>query len=383
MRIAFFSHLDMNLFVFRLPWMAALQAVGHEVHAVVPRGEYFERFAAHGILAVPFEMRRGSLNPLRLAGAVRRLRVLFAGQCYDAVDTFTLQGSIVGALAARGAGVPLVICHVTGLGYLFTDHGLKARLLRVPVRGLARRAFCAARRVTFQNPDDLAELASLIPEGKRAIIKGTGVDTDYFSLAAVAAAQVAALRREAGIGEASVVVTFIGRLLRHKGLAELLAAFTALSARHPEALLLLVGWRDEGNPGVVPTGEWARARAHPAVRFLGRREDVREILALTDVYALPSHREGTPRTVLEAMAMSRAVVTTDVPGCRQTVEDGVTGLLVPREDVVALTAALERLIADPDLRRRLGEAGRRKAEREFSTRIVVDQVLRLHEGPPA
>jgi glycosyltransferase involved in cell wall biosynthesis len=141
-------------------------------------------------------------------------------------------------------------------------------------------------------------------------------------------------------------------------------------------VLLMAGWRDEGNPGVVAAA--ALAQAGPAVKFLGKRDDVREILALTDIYALPSHREGTPRTVLEAMAMGRPVVTTDVPGCRQTVEDGVTGLLVPREDPAALAAALERLAADPGLRGRLGEAGRRKAEREFSNAGVLREVLRLH-----
>lgn len=378
MRIAFFSHLDMNLFVFRLPWIAALQAAGHEVHVVVPRGEYFDRFAAHGVAAVAFDMARGSLNPLRLAGAVRRLRALLLAGRYDALDAFTLQGSIVGGLAARGAGVPLVICHVTGLGYLFTADDPVTRALRLPARLLARRAFAAARRVAFQNSDDLAELGGLVPAEKRVLIPGTGVDMDFFSPAAADCERMAAVRREAGLGEKSVVVTFVGRLLRHKGVEELLAAFAALSARCPEAVLLVAGWRDEGNPGVVAPELLERARANPAVRFLGKRDDVREILALTDVFALPSHREGTPRTVLEAMAMGRPVVATDVPGCRQTVEDGVTGLLVPKGDVAALAAALERLVRDGALRRRLGEAGRLKAGREFSTGVVLGRVLSLH-----
>jgi glycosyltransferase involved in cell wall biosynthesis len=178
------------------------------------------------------------------------------------------------------------------------------------------------------------------------------------------------------------VVTFVGRLLRHKGVEELLAAFTSLSARHPEAVLLLVGWRDEGNPGVVGADVLERASANPAVRFLGMRDDVREILAVTDIFALPSHREGMPRTALEAMAMGRPVVATDVPGCRQAVEDGVTGLLVPRGDPASLEAALERLMGDDGLRRRLGEAGRLRAAREFSTGVVVRQVLRLHGMAP-
>lgn len=378
MRIAFFSHLDMNLFVFRLPWIAALQAAGHEVHAVVPRGEYFERFAAHGVEAVEFAMARGSLNPLRLAGTVRRLRALLAAGRYDAVDCFTLQGSIIGSPAARGAGVPLIICHVTGLGYLFTAADPVTRALRLPARLLARRAFAAARWVTFQNPDDLAELGDLVPAEKRALIPGTGIDTGLFSPAAADRPRVEAIRREAGLGEGSVVVTFVGRLLRHKGLEELLAAFSALSAQCPEAVLLVAGWRDEGNPGVVAAELLGRARGNPAVRFLGKRDDVREILALTDIYALPSHREGMPRTVLEAMAMGRPVVATDVPGCRQAVEDGVTGTLVPKGDVAALAAALERLARDGALRRRMGESGRARAVREFSTGVVLGQVLGLH-----
>jgi N,N'-diacetylbacillosaminyl-diphospho-undecaprenol alpha-1,3-N-acetylgalactosaminyltransferase len=123
-----------------------------------------------------------------------------------------------------------------------------------------------------------------------------------------------------------------------------------------------------------------RFSAGSHVRFLGKRQDIREILAATDVYALPSYREGTPRTVLEAMAMGKPVITTDAPGCRQTVEDGVTGLLVPVGDHAAVAAALERLIGDEQLRRRMGAAGRERAARIFSDEVVVREVVRLHES---
>lgn len=380
MRIAFFSHLDMNLYLFRLAWMRALQEAGHEVRAVVPRGEYFDRFTQHGIEAVPFDMERGSLNPLRLAGAKVRLARTLTALRPEIVDTFTLQGSLVGAPAARRAGVPTIICHVTGLGYLFTERGLRARALRATVRTLARRAFRAARWVTFQNEDDRGELADLVEAGKTLIIRGTGIDTGFFAPGAADPGAVRRVREEAGIAPECVVVTFVGRLLRHKGIVELVEAVRALSPRLPQLRLLVVGWRDGGNPAVVSASFERGLAADPRIRFLGTREDVREILAATDIYALPSHREGTPRTVLEAMAMGKPVVSTDVPGCRQTVADGETGLLVPRGDARALASALERLAADPALRRRLGEAGRARAEREFSTEVVVRHVLRLHGG---
>lgn len=380
MRIAFFSPLDMNLFVFRLSWMTALVAAGHEVLAVVPPGDYAGRFREHGIAEVPFPMRRGSLSPLRALRTERRLGRLLAGLRCDVVNAFTLQGVVLGAAAARRAGVPHVVCHVTGLGYLFTERGPRARVLRVATRLLARRAFRCARRVTFQNEDDLRELAALVPPGRATIIRGTGIDTGHFSPEAADAAVVARLRREAGIGPTDTVVTFVGRLLAHKGIVELVEAFRAAAAAHPQLVLLVVGWRDEGNPTVVTRAFLEQAAGSPRVRFLGKREEIRELLALTDIYALPSYREGTPRTVLEAMSMGKAVITTDVPGCRQTVEDGVSGLLVPRADAVALERAISLLAGDGELRRRLGAAGRARAERVFSDRVVVGEILRLHRG---
>jgi N,N'-diacetylbacillosaminyl-diphospho-undecaprenol alpha-1,3-N-acetylgalactosaminyltransferase len=380
MRIVFFSHLDMNIFLFRLSWMKALREAGHEVLAVVPPGEYFERFAGEGFEAVPFAVTRGSLNPVRLAGTVGRLRRVFEGLRPDAVDTFTLQGSIIGSPAARRAGVPRIFCHVTGLGYLFTETGWKARLLRVPVRRLARRAFAAARRVSFQNEQDLQELADLVPAEKTVIIRGTGIDTVFFAPAAADLADVVGVREQAGIAPGDVVVTFIGRLLTHKGIVELVRAVEEVAARHPHVRLLVVGWRDEGNPAVVSEEFMARLSSGGHVRFLGMRQDIREILAATDVYALPSYREGTPRTVLEAMAMGKPVITTDAPGCRQTVEDGVTGLLVPVGDHAAVAAALERLVGDEQLRRRMGAAGRARAVRVFSNEVVVREVVKLHES---
>lgn len=379
MKVVFFSHLDMNIFLFRLSWMAALREAGHEVLAVAPRGEYFEKFAEQGFEAVPFEMTRGSLNPLRLAGTVGRLRRLFEGLRPDAVDTFTLQGSIIGAPAARKAGVPRIFCHVTGLGYLFTETGWKARLLRVPVRQLARRAFAAARRVSFQNEQDLQELADLLPREKTVLIRGTGIDTVFFAPEAADPAGAVRVREEAGIAPGDLVVTFIGRLLVHKGIVELVRAVEAVAAKQPHLRLLVVGWRDEGNPAVVSEGFMGKLASGGPIRFLGKRRDIREILAATDIYALLSYREGTPRTVLEAMAMGKPVITTDAPGCRQTVEDGVTGLLVPVGEHAAVAAALERLIGDEQLRRRMGAAGRERAVRIFSNEVVVREVVMLHE----
>jgi N,N'-diacetylbacillosaminyl-diphospho-undecaprenol alpha-1,3-N-acetylgalactosaminyltransferase len=234
--------------------------------------------------------------------------------------------------------------------------------------------------VSFQNEQDLQEFADLLPAGKAVLIRGTGIDTEYFAPGASDPDGVERIRKEARIGPGDVVVTFVGRFLAHKGIAELARAADAVATRLPGVRLLLVGWRDEGNPAVV-SEEFMRGlicREH--VRFLGQRKDIREILAATDIYALPSYREGTPRTVLEAMAMGKPVLTTDAPGCRQTVEDGVTGLLVPVGDHGAAAAALERLAGDEPLRRRMGAAGRERAVRLFSSDIVMRDVLKLHES---
>lgn len=381
LRVAYLSHLDMNLYLFRLSWMKALRARGHEVTAIVPRGEFFDRFKAHGIKTIEFDMKRGGIkNPLREILSLLRLYGALKGGGFDILHTFTMKPNIYGSLAGKPAGIPVIINHITGLGYVFTEKGLKAGFLRAAGRLLYRVSFKAAKRVVFQNPDDMEELCGLCGGEKAVLVRGTGVDVDYFSPGASKPEALDALRKELGIEDRNVVVTLIGRLLRHKGIVEFVEAAKTININHKNAVFLIVGWPDEGNPAVLPEDFVREAGRDEFIKFLGKREDVREILELTDIYVLPSYREGTPRTVLEAMAMGKPVVTTDVPGCRQTVRDGINGLLVPPRDSRAISAAVQRLLADGGLRKSMGAEGRRIAVGEFSDTVVTERIMGLYDA---
>ncbi len=380
MRIAFLSHLDLNLYLFRLSWMRALAGDGHEVFAITPRGAHFDSFARHGVQAVPWKMERGRTNLFSALSAYRDLKSILAEVRPDMVHAFTLQTSLYAALVGRKRISRKVFLHITGLGYIYTEDSPRARLLRAVLSPVCRGTFRRAERVVFQNPDDMSDFRHIVPEGKGAVIKGTGVDTDYYDSDRVDISEVEALREEIGVPETAVVVTLIARLLYHKGLREFLEAARTLKAELGSVSFLVVGWIDEGNPAAVSRSFIEEAGREGAVRFLGWREDIREILTLTDIYCLPSYREGTPRTVLEAMSMGKTVVTTDAPGCRQTVEKGRTGILVPPRDGRKLADALRSLIEDRGLRERMGREGREKVLREFSDDVVIEKVRELHEG---
>jgi glycosyltransferase involved in cell wall biosynthesis len=180
-------------------------------------------------------------------------------------------------------------------------------------------------------------------------------------------------------GQQGVRVTLIARLLWDKGIAEFVEAARVLKPKYPSTLFLLVGPIDTGNPAAVPGQYVEQAEREGLIRYLGPRTDIVEILYISDIVTLPSYREGVPRTLLEAMSMEKPVITTDTAGCREVVEEGRNGLLVPLKDHAALASAMERLLDDKELRIKMGKHGREKALKEFDEKIVVRQTLKLYE----
>lgn len=283
----------------------------------------------------------------------------------DLLLTYTIKPNIWGALAARRAGVRS-IAMVTGLGYAFTDgsyrKSVKQRLVELFARSLYREATRHNYRVIFQNADDIADFVAagcLEDKTKARLVSGSGVDMDHYSLVPL---------------PEHPTVLMIARLLRNKGVREFAEAAASLKVSFPEARFQLIGPFDEG-PDSISRSElesWEAA----GLEYLGSVEDVRPAIAAARIYVLPSYREGTPRSVLEAMAMGRPVITTDVPGCRETVEDEVTGLLVPKNDAASLAAAIARLLAAPALAARMGEAGFRRASQKYDVRKVNEDLIR-------
>jgi glycosyltransferase involved in cell wall biosynthesis len=369
MRVAVIAGWAPSLVKFRGPLLAAMVARGHEVTAMAPEGsgsdaEVRSQLAALGVGFAPIELQRAGIDPVAdaraIRGLVRRLRALRP----DLVLGYTIKPVIYGSLAARLAGVPHRAAMITGMGSGLTGaRTRKQRLVAAIARALYRAGLAQCEVVIFQNPDDRAALAALgaIPSHARvAVVRGSGVDLAHYAPRPLPAGPP--------------VFVFLGRLLRDKGIAEYVAAARSVRARYPAARFQILGWLDP-NPESLTERELAAVVAEGAVEYLGASDDVRPHLAAAHVLVLPSYREGTPRSVLEAMSMNRAVITTDAPGCRDTVIDGESGLIVPVRDARALAAAMIRLAASPTLLARLAAAGRARAVELYDAHEVAASVL--------
>jgi glycosyltransferase involved in cell wall biosynthesis len=261
-------------------------------------------------------------------------------------------------------GVPAFFAMIEGIGYAFASRERAAKLAALVARPLYKVSLAGARRVFFLNPDNLdlfLRLGLLRSPQQAALIDGIGIDLDEF--------------RPAPLPEQPSFL-LIARLLASKGIAEYVQAARLVKARFPEARFRLVGWIDP-HPEAVREADLRAWIDEGTIEFLGRLEDVRPAIADCSVYVLPSYHEGLPRTVLEAMAMGRAIVTTDAPGCRETVIPGENGLLVPVGDVAALAAAMESFLRDRGRIARLGTASRSMAARKYDVHAINEVILRV------
>lgn len=368
MKIVLFANTEWYLYNFRRSLALALREAGHDVLLVSPPGPYGEKLRALGFRWVAAPMERLSLNPLRELALVNWLKHLFFAERVDLVHGFTIKCAVYGSLAARLEGIPRVNA-VAGMGYVFSSGALKARLLRPVVRMLMRLALGGKKaRLILQNPDDVALFreARLVDPGAIRLIPGSGVDCRRF-----------VPNPERRRGERFRVL-LAARLLWDKGVAETVAAAGRLRAEGRAIEFLLAGDPDPGNPAAVPEARIRGWVDEGVLKWLGHVDDMPALFATVDAVILPSYREGLPKSLIEAGACALPLVTSDAPGCREVVMDGVDGLLVPVRDAAALAAAIARLQDDPALCERLGGAARAKALAEFDERIVVARTLAVY-----
>jgi glycosyltransferase involved in cell wall biosynthesis len=370
-KIVLVSRCAWTLYNFRAGLMRGLKQRGALVIGGGAGGDGFEsRIAALGVPFISLPISKKAINPLADARLFCTLYRWYRRQRPDVVHHFTIKPVIYGSLAARLAGVPRVVNTVTGLGFVFTEERLA--WLRRLVEWQYRLALACAHFTFFQNGDDLGLFRArrLINPRKVGLLPGSGVDCEFFAPAAItepASAQ-------------PLTFLMVARMLREKGLEEFVEAARRVKRKFPETRFQLLGGRDERNPTVVPQIDLDRWQAEGIVTWLGEVPDVRAIVGRADVVVLPSYyREGIPRALLEAAAMGKPLITTDTVGCREVVDDGVNGLLVPVKDAEALARAMVCLIEHPEMRRCMGKAGREKMEREFDERIVVKRTLQVYQ----
>ena len=375
MKIAFLSHLDLNLYLFRLPIMKKLLEEGHTVYAVCPRGDKFDLFTQYGIEAIEYKIERSSLNPLKELKAIYNIYNAIKPLNLDMLHTFTAKPNIYGTLAGKMAKVPTIINLVEGLGSFYIEDTPKNIAVRNVIEKLYRFVFLISDKVVFVNSDDPKYLESrgVIKESQIKIIKSVGIDTKEFNPEVVNQESIDLLKRSLDIKD-KVVVLMVARAIWHKGVREFYEASTLLS-NYKNVQFILVGDIDEGNPSsadrdFLNSGD---------VLWLGHRDDILELTAMSDIYVLPSYREGVPRTLLEASSMAKPIITTNTVGCREVVKDGYNGFLVPIEDSQTLSNKIEILIKDEDKRNIMGKNGRMLALKEFDVEAVVKQYLELYQ----
>ncbi|UCI07147.1 glycosyltransferase family 4 protein [Mesorhizobium sp. B1-1-8] len=350
-------------------FLVSLRLAGYEVHAVAPPDAMTARWLTErGIHFHPLPMARAAVAPIgdailavRLHRKIRELRP-------QIVLTCTIKPTVYGIPAALIARVPRRHALITGLGYAFTDRrkSVRWRIVNAAARFLYRASLRFATTVTFQNEDDRDDFRRLGLLGRTPahVVNGSGVDLDRFT--------VAPLPEEPRF-------LLIARLLRDKGLAEYLGAARLVKAVRPEARFDLVGDTDP-NPAGFPISEVKAAVADGTIRYHGSVEDVRQVIADSRIYVLPSYREGISRSVLEAMAMGRPVITTDAPGCRAPIVPGVNGLLVPVGDSAPLAEAMIRLIDNPNEAMCMAKQSRSIAEQRYDIRLVTAHMMEILES---
>ncbi len=342
------------------------------VSPVVSGGVYRRRLEELGARHVEVPVSR-FIDPL---GDLRYLWTLFRQlrrERPDLVHVFTVKPNVYGAFAARLAGVRRVVGLVEGLGFLYETFA--GRLL---LFGLLRFAFLWCDRVWFLNRDDRAECVQrrVLPARKAVLIPSVGVDRAVLESRLSGEAHLTALRAEFASEGTSRLVVCVGRMTWSKGVRELVDASALLARSHPDTKVLLVGEIQQGSPGSIPREylEGARSRAF---QWLGFRDDVPDLMRIADVITLPTHyREGVPLVLLEGMALGKPLVATDWVGCREVVRHGHNGLLVPVHDAPALAEAISVILSDPELAKRMGDAGRRMADAEFAEHAVNTRVVR-------
>lgn len=368
-RLLFIVNVDWFFLSHRLP--IALEAIrqGYEVHLATVITGRLDELNAHGLIVHPLSIARSSTG---LWGELRsffQICLVLRAVKPSIAHLVTIKPVIFGGIAARVTGVPGVLAAISGLGFVFGAKGYKASFMRVLVGMLYRMALGKRNlKVVFQNPDDRDRLTNVtgLQNNKCVMIKGSGVDLDAW------------VARPFPDGVPLVVMA--ARLLVDKGVREFVQAAYQLRQRGVAARFCLVGSPDPGNPASITEHELKDWRDGQCVELLRHREDIADVFAQAHVVVLPSYYgEGLPKVLIEAAACGRAVVTTDMPGCRDAIEPNVTGLLVPARDVDALAEGMRRLIEDKALRESMGQAGRRLAEREFSIKKVVDEHLSIYK----
>lgn len=367
MKILVIGGLPSSLVNFRGDILKAFVSKGHSVFAMaggVGREEVKEKLSRWGVKYKHYYIERSSLNVLSdlhtlwsLWNSLREIKP-------DIVFAYTIKPIIWGGVVSRVFKTVDFYPFVTGLGYAFQGAGLKGQLLRIVVTVLYKQAMKKSKKVIFQNPDNLTEFVErgIVPEHKCVMVNGSGVNLSVFEYCYTVSSEV--------------VFLSIGRLLGQKGFREYAKAAEIVKIRYPDVIFQLLGPEDP-SPDAISLNEVKQWVKQGVLDYLGSTSDVRPYIRKSNIFVLPSYHEGMPRTVLEAMAIGRPILTTDVPGCRETVDSGVNGYLVPKADAEALAKRMIWFIENRSQWELMGKMSRKLAEDKYDVNKVNTQLMEI------
>lgn len=365
MKITLISNTAFNIYNFRKEFVQELVKEGHEVSVIIPKGESGVHLITKlGVHVETFRLNRKKVNPFQdfrawidLVRKIRRIKP-------DITISYTIKPVIYGSLAAKLAGVKKIFSNITGLGYVFIGEDWKTKLIRrVFVRALYKVALVTNYRIFFQNIDDknMFLRLGLVTTDQCVLINGSGVNLDRFNIDAPIEKKVGSF-------------LFVGRILKDKGVMELLEAGEILKKKYPHVKIRLIGDFDQ-NPASLQLKDLQPYIDNEIIEYLGRKEDVRPFLQESEVFVLPSYREGTPRSTLEAMASGLPVVTTCVAGCRETVVEGENGFLVNVRDPQDLALGMEKFLLNPQLSLEMGAKSLEMAKERYDVHKVNASII--------
>jgi glycosyltransferase involved in cell wall biosynthesis len=346
--------------------LRSFQNLGYEVVTCSPSPDQdsLNRLSELSIKHISFPLQRAGQNPFADWKTFRSLTKIMKHEKPDHVFSYTVKPVVFGSMAAKATKVPHVHALITGLGTAFQGSGFKRSLLNLVVKRLYRFGLSGCKSVIFQNPDDRALFLEngLVSSEKVGLVNGSGVDLDHF--------------KQAPFPDEPISFLLVARLIEEKGIRVYVEAARIVRRNFPDAVFRIVGYLDD-HPGSISQMELDSWINDGIIEFCGRAEDVRPFLADSHVYCLPSYREGLPRSVLESMSMGRSIITTDVPGCRETVINGENGFLVPAKNIPKLAEAMRAFCTNPALMTVMGNRSREIAENKFDVNQVNARIVQI------
>jgi glycosyltransferase involved in cell wall biosynthesis len=377
--IGLVENFGLDFLNFRLQYAYYLKSLGYDVMAILPEDSFEESVREKGLLVQTYKLKKNSLDPISLFVSVRQFKRMRRNHNINLVHAFRLQPVIVSCIAFAFSGKVPVVAHITGLGYAFSSYSVKSIFYRIAILFLYQISLLFAHKIVVQNSSDFKLLSRLLfIKPKLILIESSGIDCIKFSRENAEPHIVDSLKSKLEYTDGQRVVTFTGRLLREKGILEFLEAAERISENGLSVKFVIAGWFDKNNPSCIPQEVLERYQKNKSIVYLGMIHEIKELLFISDIFVLPTYREGFPRSVLEAMSMALPVITTEVPGASEAVLHGRNGLLIGPRDTDSLINAIHYLLNNKEIAASMGAQGRERVESEYRNEIVYNRFRQLY-----